>query len=358
MARPNQNRRGGKNAPRGGGGRNQGQGSRAYLEPPTQRQLNQKARAQTQSKFKPLERAISGDLRASERRVGEQGDWWANYNTIVNQGRADTQAAYQQAAATGQAQMAQASQVDNANTGTLNDEAAKSAALRGANTSTAPQERAAAAQAQRNYLAAAQGNATAQAGAHQFAYLTDQMGIGAGQRAASGEKEQRRGTSIRQDLRNTRQERGSYKVAKLGEGEDKARTYLLQRGAFGLDKQKQSADEREGAADRAIDQQNADTAAKNAATTARNAGKGGGDGGFRDAYSEAQALWVAAGRPNWSPEQWTKFRVVVASKAEISPSDAARAVKALRRKVQAKQGAGAKKPSVVGTVLHPGTTTE
>lgn len=251
----NRNRGSGRGQGRGGGqgrGQNQNQKLPPYLQGPrSPKEIRRETRADTNLKYRPLERAIGADIRASDRRVGEVGDWWQNYLDTVSEGRSETQAAYQQAGAEGTAQIDAASAADATRTDALQAEAAKSAELRGAPPSTDLAGREAAAQAQRNYLAAAQGGATAQMGANQYAYLTDQKRIGMGQSIASRKEEQRRGRTFRKDRRDVRRDRGESAAAKRGELLDKEREYQIQRGAFGLDKQKAAADEREGAADRA-----------------------------------------------------------------------------------------------------------
>jgi hypothetical protein len=245
MARSNQGNQQKKgNGPRRGGNRGGGQ-TRNYLKPPTDQSINHEARAATNQKFRPLERSIAGDLRASNRRVGEQGDWWQNYLNTVNQGQADTSAAYAQAGATNQAQMGQASAIDTANTQRLQGEAGKSAELRGAAPSTAPAEREAAMQGQRNYLANAQAGTLQAQGASERGYLNEQKRIGVGQSIASRQAEQRRGRSIRNDMTAARKERGEYGVTKRGELRDKAQERQIQKSAFGLDKRKAGNEERE-----------------------------------------------------------------------------------------------------------------
>ncbi len=222
-------------------------------EPLTPKGVRQETRASTNLRFKPLEKAIAGDLRASERRVDDEGDWWQEYLDTVNAGQADTSAAYAQAAQTGQAQIAQSSAIDTANTDRLQGEAAKSAELRGVAPTTAPAEREAAMQAQRNYLASAQGGATAQMGANQRGYLNQQKVIGVGQKIAARKEEQRRGRSIRKDMQDVRKERGDYAATQRGELRGQERDYLIQRQAFGLDKKKANQEAREGAASLAAD---------------------------------------------------------------------------------------------------------
>lgn len=222
---------------------------RKVTEPLTSQGLRKETRAATNLRFRPLEKEIAGELRASNRRVGEQGDWWQQYLNTVNAGQADTTAAYQAAGAAQQAQMGQASAIDTENTGRLQADAAKSAELRGVAPSTAPAEREAAMQAQRNYLSTAQAGTTALQGATQRGYLNEQKRIGVGQSIASRKEEQRRGRSIMQDRRDVRSERGDYAATKRGELRDKERDYLIQNRAFPEAKAERAQQEREGAVD-------------------------------------------------------------------------------------------------------------
>jgi hypothetical protein len=203
--------------------------------PPTQKSINKETRAATNTRYRPLERAEGAELRASRQREKQVGNWWKNYQDIVAQGRAETQAAYGQAAAQGQAFIDQASARDSANTARLQSEANQSAALRGAEPSSEAANREAAAQGQRNYLAANTGARIANQGANQFAYLTNEKRIGAGQSISSRREEQRRQRSVEADRKKTRDERGEYATVKRGELHKEARDYLIQRRATAIE---------------------------------------------------------------------------------------------------------------------------
>lgn len=361
--------------PKGAPGRGSG---RAYLKPLTQQGINKETRAATQAKFHPLEQKIGADLRASERRVGEEGDWWKNYLDTVSQGQADTTAAYQQAAATGQSQIDQASQVDSANTAKLQGEAARSAALRGAPVDMSGAQREVAAQAQRNYLAAAQGSATAREGATQRGYLNEAKRIGVGQSIASRKEEQRRGRSIRSDRRDVARERGTYATTKRGEIRDKEIERQIQRAAFGLDKKKAANEGREGArsaresaTERAEkrrqqgienrqkqreirqDQEkiNADQKTGGKTTAERNDAQEGA----RNARATAERLVKGHGVPHTAKE-WADLEEAVAKESEVSAAEARKAIAAIKARTAKRPQP--KQPSIVGTVLHPGTKTE
>jgi hypothetical protein len=363
--------RGGNNRGGRGGGDHSGGGAAerrkqreqaAVTEPDTWKTIRRETRASTNLKFRPLERAIGAEIRASRQRQGEVGDWWQNYLNTVSQGQADTSAAYQQAGAAQQAQIGQASAIDTANTARLQGEAAKSAELRGVAPSAAPAEREAAAQAQRNYLASAQAGTTALQGATQRGYLNEQKRIGVGQGIKSRLEEQRRERGYRKDRRETRKERGEYAATKRGELRKEARDYLIQRQAFGLDKQKAAQEAREGAAERAqserqsIRSQEQDEAAsrrtaqsnvrsnrqderasKRSAKGEGGGGKGGVTEGQRNAAATAKSLFE---EKEWS--SWTALERKVRKESEVSPSEARWAVAQLRKHVEGEERRKAK----------------
>lgn len=357
--RAQQQRPGGrKQQPGGRGGEGQGSG-RDYLkrkrkeqarvtEPLTPKGVRQQTRAATNLRFRPLEREIGAEIRASNRRTGEVGDWWQNYLAQVDAGRAETQAAYAQAGQELSGQTAQASQIDSANTQRLQEEATKSAELRGAPVDTSAAQRETAAQAQRNYLANAFGGAVAREGANQFAYLTDQKRIGLGQSIASRKEEQRRTRSLEQDRRATRRERGDYATTKRQELRDKERDYLIQRSAFNLDKKEGAREARENAGDRAYDRRQDRIGNRQAqerigvSREGNRRDKGGrtpedrreAREGRQGAYAAAQSLYRAAKKPPRTPREWAAFESLLRAEEEISPAEARAAVNRLRKQVR------------------------
>ncbi|MGH2939565.1 MAG: hypothetical protein ACRDPE_15765 [Solirubrobacterales bacterium] len=359
-------------------------------EPLTPKGVRQEVKAATNSKFRPLETKIAGDLRASEKRVGEEAGWWNNYLNTVNQDRADTAAAYQQAGQETAGQIAQASALDNANTSALQGAANESAALRGAAPVTSPAERGAAAQAQRNWLGAATAGNTANAGANQYAYLTDQKRIGAGQSIASRKEQLAKSATIREDRRNTAAERGDYAATKRGEIKQQEREYLTQRQAFGLDKKKTKTEEREARTAAAL---GAEKAARETGKEGREESKEGREigkerreaetnraenrrknrelhnenvhthnetqktehetspgaktqaernaaaEGRQNASAAASQLYEAATKPPKNAQEWAAFAHLVAAESEVSPAQAQRAVAELRKRVEAERKA-------------------
>lgn len=336
--------------PRGGrrGARN------PITAPLTPAELRRETRAATNLKFRPLERKVGADLRASHQRVSQIGDWWKEYTDQVKQNQIDNAAAYQQAQTYDQQMMEAASTRDSANTQALDAEAKKSAELRGAEPSTAAAERETAAQAQRNLAATNEAGALANAGAAQYAYLGDKRRIGIGQSIKSRMDEQKRGRTIRQDRRDLARERGDYATTYRGEEREKERRYGIERGVAGLDKRKQRADEREGRrgarekrGERREDrrQQRIENRRKHRELEldeqeARQKGKSGGKTPSernaaredrRNAIKAAQSFIAANGRPK-SNKEWAGLEILLEEKSEISPSAAAFAVNRLRHR--------------------------
>ncbi len=373
-------------------------------EPLTPKGVRRETQAATNLKFRPLEKKEAGDLRASEKRVGEEGNWWNNYLNEVNQDKGETQAAYQAAGQEAAGQIAQASSLDNANAAALQSAADTSAELRGAATSTAPTERAAAAQAQRNWLGAATAANTANAGANEYAYLTDQHRIGAGQSIASRKEQVAKSASIREDRRNTAAERGEYASTKRGEIKQQQTENKTQRQAFGLDKRKTKNEEREaaaaaavaaGKAERELGQEGRELAKEgreaskeqreareshaegrrknreltnenkttaNETAKVENETKNGGKSkkevneakeGRENAWAAATQLYHAATKPPKTPQAWAAFAHLVAAESEVSPSQAQWAVKRLQEQVEARQHSPQHVAEQVGKATNP-----
>lgn len=343
--------------PRGGrrGNRN------PITAPLTPAELRRETRAATNLKFRPLERKIGADLRASHQRVGQIGDWWKEYTDQVKQNQIDNAAAYQQAQAYDQQMMEAASTRDSANTQALDAEAKKSAELRGAEPSTAAAERETAAQAQRNLAATNEAGALANAGAAQYAYLGDKRRIGIGQSIKSRMDEQKRGRTIRQDRRDLARERGDYAATYRGEEREKERRYGIERGVAQLDRRKQGADEREGRrgarekrGERREDrrQQRIENRRKQRELEldeqeTRRKGRGGGKTpseqnadreGRENAYSTVARLVRQSGVPK-NKKDWADLEEAVAKESEVSPAEARLAVRQYKRKIrQRRQG--------------------
>lgn len=305
--------------------------------------VRRETRASTQLKFRPLERAIGAEVRASKQRTKQIGNWWQNYLDEVSGVQADTAAAYDQANATTQGLIAQAGATDAAQTSALQAEAAKNAELRGAAPGTELAGREAAAGAQRNYLSAAYGGKNAAEGAHQKTYLADKRRIGVGQSIASRKEEMRRTRATEKDRKETRKERGNYAVEKRGELRDKERDYLIQRRAFPEAKAERRQQERENAQEEArLRRSQSETERHNRATEQASREDGGSEGltpsqkrdareGRRGAVAAAGNLIKANGVPKTAKE-WAGLQALLEDKEEISPTEARYAIKKLKKR--------------------------
>jgi hypothetical protein len=344
-----------------GRGRGKGRGGQPnpVTRPITPQRLGKEVQASTNQKFRPLERRIGEDLRASRKRQQEVGGWWQDYLTQAAQGRTEVQAAYTQAGEDQEQFMMLAGDRDAAQTQALNEEAAASADLRGAQTTSAGGEREAAAGAQRQITAASHGATLATQGAGQYAYLTDKMRIGRGQSIASRQAEGKRTHSIRQDRRDLARERGEYATTYRGDLRDREREYLIQRGVAGLDKRKQRADEREGAQatreearerredrrQREIENRQRQEGIDIDREEARDGGRGGrtpsernaARDGNRNARATTSRLIKQSGVPR-SAKEWAELEEAVAKESEVSPAEARLAVRQAKRRIAQRQG--------------------
>jgi hypothetical protein len=217
----------------------QGRNEFAYLNLPGNKQLHEETTAATNLAYRPTERSIGAEKRASVQRTKNEGTWWNEYLAQVGAGQQATQGAYQAAANQTQGIIGAASSADSANTAAMNSEAAANAAARGqsataanaATTSTAN-----AAQATRNAAIGALGARTAGEGANQYAYLGEQKRIGAGQRVNAMTNQAKKTASIEGDRTALRKERGEYATKTLGQKQAEAREIKLKKQAFALEK--------------------------------------------------------------------------------------------------------------------------
>lgn len=332
-----------------------GQAERQYLNGPlTLPRLRKETKASTNLAYRPTERAINAEKRASVQRTKDEGNWWNEYLATVQQGQGADQAAYNNAAQQGQAFIGQANAADSANTAKLDSQAAESAAVRGQSAPTQPAERAAAAQSQRNYLSAATGAATARQGANQFSYLGEQGRIGKGQSIAARTQEQARTRSIESDKRELAKQRGDYAAKFRGEEIEKNHDYLTQLRAFGLDKKKYGTEVAEAhTAATAAAQKAAQEAGQQGIENrqkqeeigierkkANGEAKGGKTQSERNEAQEGRKNATSAAQTLFEKKQWPSWGALtqaVAKESEVSPAEARAAVKRLREKVEAQQ---------------------
>lgn len=379
-----------------GGGQKQGQGRQgqqkqgapkqpksgrneyAYLELPGNKQLHEETTAATNVAYKPVERQTKENLRASAQRTKNLGAWWNEYLAQVAGTQAETNAAYANAAATTQGLINTGSAVDTANTAKLNTEQSAAAAARGQSAdaaNAATTGTANSALSQRNTQLGTMGAATAARGANQYAYLSNQKRIGAGQRVGAMTNEQKRGIGIRNDLTALAKERGEYATKTLGQKAAEARETKLKKEAFHLEKKSAAAgaaaesakanqeyqeflaEQRHKGAETGINAQEAATNKQEANTNRYEATHGGTTGG----PSEAEKRGVREGKANAlstvhsfisshgypkSPAAKAELEREVAKESEVSPSDAAWAVNRYLKRHPAGIGADVNGPSL------------
>lgn len=310
--------------------------------PITPQRLRKETRAATNLEFRPLERKIAAEGRASDQRVKDVGGWFNEYLQEVSGLRADTANAYAQAGAQTQGMISQASAVDSANSQRLNTEESEAAALRGQAASGAAPQREAAAQAQRNYLSSALGGSIATQGANQYAYLSDKQRIGAGQKIAARREEQKRGLGIREDQREVAKQRGDYATTYRGDLRQKERDYLIQQRAFPQKNKELALDAKEGAYDRALQERTqSETERHNRASEQNSREDNQGGGGERqeekkenraarkEAWSAAVSLFEKRKWPSWAALE-TRLR----KESEVTPSAARWAIQRLKKRAE------------------------
>lgn len=340
----------------------QGRNEYAYLQLPGNKQLHQETTAATNLAYRPTERSIGAEKRASVQRTKNVGNWWNEYLSQVQGGQAATEAAYQNAAAQTQGIIGTAGAGDSANTAAQNASAESAAAARGqsataanaATTSTAN-----AAQATRAASIGALGARTAGQGANQFAYLGEQKRIGAGQRVTSMIDQGKKTASIEGDRTALRKERGEYAAKTLGQKQAEQREIKLKKQAFALEKHSaaqsaraeaeaakvaykehlaeertKSAERAEGRTQQQIENERAAQEVKNETTKVNREGKNGGRStsevaaakeGKANALATVHSFISSHGYPV-SAAARAELEREVAKESEVSPADARWAV--------------------------------
>jgi hypothetical protein len=327
-----------------------------WAPPKTRREAVKQSYLETRPEYLPVKRQIHQQIAASTKRQNEVGGWWNEYLQKVQGATDATQKAYADAAQQTQGMIGQASALDSQNTARLNQEAAASAAARGVEAPTqAITARANAAQAQRNFAGDVQGAATAARGANQFAYLTEQGRIGAGQRVKSMQDEGARRHGYEKDLLSAKKEQGAQAVKNFNSTRARYREELLKKRAFGIEQQKAGQEARESAIERGEDrrenqrkahleaednrraneaQHNENAEQHNQNRKAKNEGKHGGKTrserndvreGRENALSTVHSFIQAHGYPK-NPAARAELEREVAKESEVSPAEARWAV--------------------------------
>jgi len=342
----------------------QGRNEYAYLKVPGNKQVHQETTAATQQQYRPTERAITAEKQASEKRTKDIGGWWNEYLKEVAGSQAATAAGSAAAAQQGANYITASSAADNANTSALDSQAAASAAARGQTYSPQAAERGAASQAQRNYLSSALGAAAATRAATEGAYFGKQRDIGAEQRATSRTAQSKTTQKIEKDRTELKKQRGEYATTKLGELQDKNRSYLIQKKAYGLDTKKYLTAKGEGKAAAATAAKEATTAASTAASAAarenkqetaaekqakitnrqnqekidNETGPGEKKAGEKkedrhEAWVQLNTLYKSSSKKPKNSREWHEWAAALTAEYSIAPTTAAWAVETFRKKL-------------------------
>jgi hypothetical protein len=366
----------------------QGRNEYAYLNLPGNKQLHEETTAATNLAYRPTERSIAAEKRASQQRTKNEGQWWNEYLATVGAGQAATQGAYQAAANQTQGIIGAASAADNAATASLNSEASQAAAARGQSATAAnaaTSSTANAAQATRNASIGALGARTAGQGANQYAYLGEQKRVGAGQRVQAMSTQAKKTASIEQDRTALRKERGEYAVKTLGQKQAEAREIKLKKKAFELEKHSAAAsakaeaeaarlayqehlqEQREKGSERneartqqQIENERAQKELQNENYKTHHPSATGGKSpsekhtaqqDHHDAYVTAKNLYVAAKNPPRTDKEWAAYVVLVTSEAGVPAQIAQQAVRRLRHEIEAREKANGGTSDVNGASL-------
>lgn len=349
-------------------------GNSSLTEPLTPKQAHHVAAAEAQSEYAPTIRAAKQEAAGSRARQQQIGEWFGDLQGQIGQAAQATDASYGQADAALLAHIQAAQNAAQATQGQILQSNNATAQLTGADPSLFQKTNAegAAAANQRALTESTLAAPIAQAGASQAAYLRN-TGINAGRESIQQRGlESKRRLKIKEDLTALRKERAQKTVGNFNELRNQERDYGIQLRAFPEKEKELALDAQEGAADRRLQEEQAqETQRHNRATEHNSAadnrraererreqGKKGGrtpserrdsQEGRRNAMVTARNLYRAAKKPPQTAAEWAAFTQLVASEEEISPQEAQWAVKKLRRKVSSKE----KQPQVDGVDVTP-----
>jgi hypothetical protein len=319
----------------------------------TPQEAHHAAGARAQTEYRPTERALGAEVRASGTRP---------QNT---QAATETDASYNAANAAMQANIAAAAKAAEQSNAGVAGQNAEFAKLTGADpTAFAPSvQEGQAAAAQRSLTNVALSAPIAQAGASQAAYLRN-TGINARHEGIYQQgQEIKRRLKIKQDLAAARKERSQKTEANYAETAENERNRNLERWkvnkAFPLEQASAALDARDTAHDNATADRNAATAERNAATTERNSRNSGGltpsqqreaRQDHKSAYTMAQSLYESAKKKPHSPQEWASWVVLVTQEAGVPASVAKAAVNRLKKKVNTQKSQPTTGEAVAGLV--------
>jgi hypothetical protein len=335
-----------------------------FREPPTGRQAGNIARKEAGLEFNPVVRQMRSEARGSQNRERQISDWYDQLRSDYSGAQQSAADAYKTAEGATNSRLAEAGQRGNQAVSDLAAQDQSFAQLVGGPTDAQGNATRASAQQAADRQAATLTAPLTASGASYVASLGTKR-TAAALRAIEAHKEEgeRRG-KIKQDLAKGKRERGAATVVNLEKLREGARDYATQQAAFGQKKREAGVSARQSAARIGIEAANARTSARNAATSERSQGatahhykteakaarrkerferrhQGLTPSQQRDAKQSrqnatatARGLAKAHGMPTTAKE-WSQLEAAVRAESEVSPAEAAWAVRRLRR--QAKQ---------------------
>lgn len=249
-----------------------------FVEPLTGKRAMHIAKANANLEYRPIERAIQSEIKGSQKREGEIGQWYGGLDNLIAQQQAAGKASDQAATDAINSQVAGANAQSAEGLQQIAAQNASRATLAGGAASPTLQSTAALGNANLAATRTALNAPTIQAQSS-FQKFTGGRRVSAAERGIEARKANastRR--KMMQDKLNARLEKGraiTSGLSKLREGE---RDYRIQNKAFSLNKQEaaqnaanDAASQRTSARNARTSETNAEIAAKNAATSARNA---------------------------------------------------------------------------------------
>lgn len=205
-----------------------------FTEPLTGKRYRQELRAATRSQFRPIERQLAAETRASQHRIGREiPAWFDQYRQALAQSQAQTAAAFQQAGQQIQGQLQTAGTADAAQQQQLLQQQQQLAGVRGMAPAQTPD--AAHAAARRQEIGATFGGTLATQGAAQQGFQANQAAIAQGEAANQRIAELRRLRGIAQDKRELKREKGDFRTQFRQQQRQTEREYQMQQLALAMD---------------------------------------------------------------------------------------------------------------------------
>jgi hypothetical protein len=383
----------------GGGGRGRGRGRGGgsvgkFLGPHTGKQAGAVANAQAGAEYNPEIRELRSQAKGSRQREGDLAQWYAQLSADYQGAQGAGAAALQSIQDTTGKQLAEAGDRSSADLAKLGADDEAFAKLTGGPKDTAGLSQIAQAGAAAERSRVALNVPVAQEQAHFVGRLGGEKSAARMRGIEARGEERDRREKIRLDLTAIRKDKGRARVGRKEEIRQADRGYVLDRKQLKLSQREAKAAEQQAAADAALAQieaaqsarqdaignqqaqerigisrRNAKTSARSQRATAKHYKQTGKDGGLspstkntnkkerQNAAALVGSAVTQAGPPKTPAEAAELERLAV--EAGGAPREVHRAVQNLlkKRKAKNRKGYAGRRKSIIGTVLHPGTTT-